>query len=230
MKIVVSKILAIFFYFCAAAILVLYLTVEFKPELKIANYRVIFAVMSCFLSFVASRFLAYNGSENFRISVMRNNTFFMLFVYLFLLINLTLVDPIYRRNPVDIFDWSYRSYIDQSLNLIPFKTIKIFFNGWRNGLVSTHDAYINLLGNVFAFSPFAFFLPLISKKKTNIFKFTATIFLIVTAIEISQFILRTGYCDIDDLILNSIGAVLLYLILHTDFFRRRITGWMLLEY
>ena len=208
----------------------LYLTVEFRPDLKIAEYRIVYAVASCMFSFAASRSVLYKADEARRAKVMRGNVIFMFLVYLFLLINLTLIDPEYRRGPADIFDRSFSQYVSHALNIVPFRTIKLFYNGWRSGLVTDKDAYINLLGNIFAFAPFAFFLPLISKKKMNIIKFAFFMFFIISAVEVSQFLLRTGYCDVDDLILNMSGALFLYLMLHLRFVRTHISSLTLLAY
>lgn len=68
----------------------------------------------------------------------------------------------------------------------------------------------NLLGNIFAFSPLGFFLPMLFKKCgrfKNIFLVSlgASLF-----IEIVQLIFYLGTCDIDDLILNVLGSLLGY--------------------
>ena len=69
------------------------------------------------------------------------------------------------------------------------------------------------MGNIIACMPFAFFLPLLFKKQNNLKVFTLTMILIVLIIELLQFITLSGSFDIDDLILNVLGAVILFLIL-----------------
>jgi glycopeptide antibiotics resistance protein len=66
----------------------------------------------------------------------------------------------------------------------------------------------NLLGNLLLFLPMGIYLPYIFKKLyifRNYFKYI-TLFLI--SIEIMQLILRRGSFDIDDFILNIIGAII----------------------
>ena len=45
---------------------------------------------------------------------------------------------------------------------------------------------------------------------------------IVTVVELSQFALLTGYCEIDDLILNVGGAAILFWILRIDKIKRLV--------
>ena len=71
---------------------------------------------------------------------------------------------------------------------------------------------LNLLGNVIGFLPFGFFLPVISRKLHNIFLVTAFGCVVSTCVEYTQYILRDGCCDVDDVILNTLGAFLGYII------------------
>lgn len=90
------------------------------------------------------------------------------------------------------------------INLIPFKVLfetykEVFINGYINYFI------INFLGNIIMFMPIGFFVPLlwnISNKKVIIIGFCSSLF-----IEMSQLFLNRG-TDVDDLILNTIGAIL----------------------
>jgi len=67
---------------------------------------------------------------------------------------------------------------------------------------------INVVGNVVAFIPYGFFLPMFMKKHKNIF--TVTIFgaLFSLAVELLQYMLYVGSFDVDDLLLNTLGTFL----------------------
>ncbi len=71
--------------------------------------------------------------------------------------------------------------------------------------------YLNLFGNIILFIPFAIILNTVFKvdKLKLILLFTV---LLSTSIEILQYIFQVGLADIDDVILNSIGAILGYFI------------------
>jgi glycopeptide antibiotics resistance protein len=93
------------------------------------------------------------------------------------------------------------------INFIPLvNTIVPYLKGGP----STHIAVENLLGNIFAFSPLGFFLPLLFKSCKRL-KVNFLISLCVSLfIEIVQLIFYLGTCDIDDLILNVLGSLLGY--------------------
>jgi len=93
--------------------------------------------------------------------------------------------------------------VSRSYNLIPFKTIWGYAS--RNNHVSFAD--INILGNIVVFIPYGIYLGVIKKRKGFMISFV-----IVAAtslfIEITQFIFGLGACDIDDVILNTIGGII----------------------
>ena len=106
-----------------------------------------------------------------------------------------------------------KEYMNSSFNIIPLKTIKLYFNGYNGGYLSKSLFLYNIIGNLCALMPLSFFLPLLFKKQNNILIFILTIILIVIGIESMQFLTLSGSCDIDDLILNLSGSLVLYLIL-----------------
>ncbi|PEL19279.1 VanZ family protein [Bacillus wiedmannii] len=100
------------------------------------------------------------------------------------------------------------------INLVPLKsTIK-----YLSGFDTTHllDPYnieivlMNTLGNVIIFIPFGFLLPLLFKQINNV-KMASKIFIkFILLIESLQLITFTGVFDIDDIILNMLGALIGY--------------------
>lgn len=90
-------------------------------------------------------------------------------------------------------------------NLIPFKTITIFLQTQSANFISR---LINLIGNIGVFIPFGILLPMIFKKSKFglLIIFETGLF----TLEILQLITRRGKFDIDDFILNTIGAIIGY--------------------
>ena len=87
-------------------------------------------------------------------------------------------------------------------NLVPFTTIAAYFDGHKGFLIAS----INLLGNVVLLVPIGFLFPLAFVK----YNWSRILLLSVfsgTAIELLQLILKVGIFDIDDVILNSLGVV-----------------------
>ncbi len=135
------------------------------------------------------------------------------FLYLYLLLTFTLFDKSLGRG------WSpdrvHRSeYIASFVNLRPFRSIyEVYIRGFQKGLISTGYLLLNLLGNLVAFMPLAFFLPRLFRPMRRWFLFLPTLLLSVASVELFQFALMVGSCDIDDLILNGGGALALYWLL-----------------
>ena len=95
-------------------------------------------------------------------------------------------------------------------NLTPLKEIKRF-KGMLNGDM-WYQAVINLAGNVICFVPIGLVLPLTGyywKHFHRVFVFTITFSLVI---EFTQLICKVGSFDVDDIILNTIGGVVGYII------------------
>ena len=83
---------------------------------------------------------------------------------------------------------------------------------------------INLLGNVVCFIPFGYLVPKMIKyiKNTNIVVVMALTFMFSLVIETIQLVLKVGAFDVDDLILNTLGGAIGYLLMKTvRFFKER---------
>jgi glycopeptide antibiotics resistance protein len=88
-------------------------------------------------------------------------------------------------------------------NFTPFKTIKMYIE-YSYKLNSTE----NLLGNVVVFMPFGLLFPLLTKSGQNFFVMLLNAFLFVLGIEIFQLFSAFGAFDVDDILLNCLGAAL----------------------
>ena len=63
--------------------------------------------------------------------------------------------------------------------------------------------------------PMGFFFAVLLKKINNVFKCLVCVFAIVLLAEIIQFVSLSGVFDVDDIILNCVGAVIAYLLTKT---------------
>lgn len=77
---------------------------------------------------------------------------------------------------------------------------------------SKHDTLLNIIGNIGMFVPSGIVLPIIYKKLDTFAKVTSVGALISLSIEILQLPFFTRTSDIDDLILNTLGCAVGYLI------------------
>lgn len=99
-------------------------------------------------------------------------------------------------------------------NFIPFSSI-------RRDILTLNSYYIKvLIYNIMAFIPMGFLLPLVSKRARNMY-FTIIIAIVFSfLIEITQLITVLGTFDIDDILLNTLGALIGY-VLYLAFIRIR---------
>ena len=99
-----------------------------------------------------------------------------------------------------------RDEVVAKINLIPFKTIFLFLTSANEHTLPFSAILINLLGNFIAFIPLAFYLPIFFKKTKKFRFYILTVTLTLICIEAMQLLLNCGSCDIDDVILNILGA------------------------
>ena len=71
---------------------------------------------------------------------------------------------------------------------------------------------LNFAGNVIAFIPFGYLLPKMVKKKPRLFHTVLFSFEFSLLVELTQLISRTGSFDVDDLILNTFGGLIGYIL------------------
>ena len=90
------------------------------------------------------------------------------------------------------------------INLIPFVYLLDYD-------VRAHMIY-NVLGNIMMFVPTGIVLPVLYKRLDNFFKVTGTGLLISLVIEILQLPFADRTSDVDDLILNTLGVVIGYVL------------------
>ncbi|MCI2252776.1 VanZ family protein [Domibacillus sp. PGB-M46] len=92
----------------------------------------------------------------------------------------------------------------ENMNLIPFHTIRLFLSGEADAFV----AFYNIAANVVLFVPYGMFWMLTASP--SLLQKTLVPVLVITLIELVQFVTHRGSLDIDDLILNVAGVFLGY--------------------
>jgi len=123
------------------------------------------------------------------------------------------------RNNGWMADLTFLEYIKYSSNFVPFKTISTYINAIFSGNMNLDIPLKNLFGNLLMFLPMGIYLPYFIKRLKRISSFSVTFMIILLVIEITQSISRRGSFDIDDFILNTIGALIGFEV-WKKFFRR----------
>ena len=118
--------------------------------------------------------------------------------------------PHYYKN---YFKNEYRQYKVRDgwkqANTKPFSTIRLFYNSQR---MNTEYKKNNLLGNVIGFIPFGFLLVLLIPWFRNGFIILFAGLLFSLGYEMMQLIFGLGIFDVDDLILNTTGSFIGFII------------------
>ena len=99
---------------------------------------------------------------------------------------------------------------DFQFNLIPFVEI-IRFVKYRE-YIGFYNVMINLVGNVVAFIPFGALIRFVVNHSVRWYHVMGYTILFSLSVELLQLVAKVGSFDVDDLILNTLGGVLGYVV------------------
>lgn len=123
----------------------------------------------------------------------------------------------------EFFFETYSAHKDSKPNFIPFNTIIPYITDWH------HFSFINIVANIFIFSPIGFFVPLLWKNWQSFRKILAVGVATTFFIEFFQLFIGRS-TDIDDIILNTIGVIIGYgVFMLYSFMKNQGTSTIILE-
>ena len=183
--------LIILFYILSILTFLFYLKFEYNPNIEI-NYfiRLSIIVIASLFIFIGNKIYSNNYVEKIedKNKIKKLSQTIIFIYYIILIFNMVFFA---RYNVVNNY------------NLIPFKSIS---NILKNG--NTYSIIINIFGNLFVFMPLEYFLIELFKIRKISLNFIIS-FLIILLIELFQFVFKVGVLDIDDLILCTLGMMIL---------------------
>lgn len=137
----------------------------------------------------------------------RNVRIFFVFYILFVIKVFIFKYPIQKLQAIAA-SWKKDVILEglSTANFTPFKTIRMYIE-YSYKLNSAE----NLLGNIVVLIPFGMLFPLITKKNWGYLGMLACAFAFVLGIEVFQLFSAFGAFDVDDILLNCLGASLGYL-------------------
>lgn len=214
------------FWIMAAASLCLGSFVLHEVSVRADNFpitRALLLAVICLLFYIGGYlFSVRTGSKR----ILKSLFFLFFLLYLYLLLSLTLLDASMGRGENSVYNsiaQTRHAYNARFVNFVPFRSIyHVYIKGFFRGYVNAYYTLLNLIGNILAFMPLAFFLPYFFPSQAKWYLFLPTALLSVTLIESLQFSFMIGSCDVDDLILNAGGSFLFFLILKIPFVNRLI--------
>jgi glycopeptide antibiotics resistance protein len=94
-------------------------------------------------------------------------------------------------------------------NLELFKEIKRFIT-YRE-IVGFESFVVNILGNILAFAPFGFLLPMLNVSYRKFLRMATLSLWFSIMIEVVQLVTRVGIFDVDDIMMNTFGGIIGYI-------------------
>lgn len=119
-------------------------------------------------------------------------------------------------------------YMRSAVNLIPFRTITELVTRTAQHTINPDIVYDNAIGNLLLFFPMGIYMPTVRRGMRRIGKFLKKMLLIVFVVEALQLVFRVGSFDVDDILLNVVGAAAGYGIWKTNAVQRvlHIMQWL----
>ena len=114
-------------------------------------------------------------------------------------------------------------YMKFNANFIPFKTIGTYISAIFTGSMNVNIPIRNLVGNVLLFLPMGLYLPFFFNQFNKIKIYVISMSLLLFSVEVVQLITRRGSFDIDDVILNMVGAFIGYGIWKSKWVQKYVT-------
>ena len=101
---------------------------------------------------------------------------------------------------------TYAEYIKANSNIIPFFSFYVFITTPYKSAVVVKYFIINLASNLLLFLPWGLLLPSIAGKLRSFGRFFVFTSIVIVIIELLQLFLMLGSADIEDYLLNILGA------------------------
>ena len=164
-------VISIIMYLIAGILLGFYAYFQVSDNITMTPIgRVIILVISTIFMYIGAIILSRVLNKHKKLPFKINLAICFL-LYLLLLSTLTLFDDYFRRGNISFISWNrqmVKNYLNESFNIVPFKTINMYITKYISGYFSTKIFMYNIFGNIVALMPFSFFLPLIFKRQNKI--------------------------------------------------------------
>lgn len=101
-------------------------------------------------------------------------------------------------------------YSEYRYNLTPFMEIHRYLE--YSDYFTWENLITNLVGNILVFSPMGILIPIFMKRRVGILYIGGASFLLSFFIETVQLVFKIGVFDVDDLMMNTAGGLIGYLV------------------
>ncbi len=211
-KIIIKKIIASILYIVSIFFLI-YIGIMLLDKNSFFTVKAyIIAAFGVCIPITIATYLMVSSVEE-RDKKFKTTKVFVLFVsafYITLLIHVLFLGYYRQFGAVNTSKISIAEYAKWQINYIPFKTIGNYMNLYINNSINRSIIVENIFGNLLLFAPLGILLPCIFRRVRKFRNFFVIIICIIVGSEIMQMYTRWGSCDIDDIILNLVGAIVFY--------------------
>ncbi len=123
---------------------------------------------------------------------------------------------------------AYWENFDLMTNFHPLETVRLYINAIKYDYIGMEIPLSNLLGNAMLFMPMAVFLPCLFRPMQKLWLFSLTMLLLLVAVEALQLLLACGSCDVDDVLLNLLGTLIVFGLVKIPFVKKLLQRLYLL--
>ena len=107
-----------------------------------------------------------------------------------------------------------------SVNISPLKTILLYYTAYERHTLPIKNIILNMIGNIMLFMPFGYFVYVLCKPMRSFQSYFFFFLFMIVGVEVIQYIWKVGSADIDDIILNMSGVLILYIVLKIPFVKK----------
>ena len=134
-------------------------------------------------------------------SGLKNTKWLICIVY-----GLLLLYVLFFRSIGTSYPWTYPEYLHAMHNFIPLKSVYVLLASPVISFRSIARFLINFVGNIVLFVPFGVLLPACVRRFREFRRFAAVTIIVLVLIETIQIFSMLGSFDIEDILLNMLGA------------------------
>lgn len=105
---------------------------------------------------------------------------------------------------------STAEFFERMANFIPFRNITFYIKSIFDGQVNPSTIFLNLVGNLAVTIPLGVYLPFFFPKLRSLKRLVLLVAAVILFKECLELFFVMGFFDLDDIILNTLGAVIGY--------------------
>ncbi len=143
----------------------------------------------------------------------------------FMLYSFVVINLLFLHNADSLSVLSFFSI--KAPNFIPLKSLIGYIGQLIGGSAETQSILIHLLGNLMLYMPLGFFLIALFDEQSKGKFYFPTVLAVLIGLKTLQYSLGFGRFDIDDILLNVLGATFVYLLFGIQSVRRTMKKWYL---